>query len=165
MKIITAEWLRSKDACKEGTDWVTKRMMCGLPANEFAQKLYDGKRYDWMNWLFVRMFNKEQLKKYTCYAMDLWAEYVAEKYPNDTDSKPLIEKIQAAVRNPSEKNLEALNEARKNYRADRAYLAYLAYRAYLADLAYRADRAYRAYLAYRAKMQKKMVEFGLTLID
>jgi len=183
---ITTELLSRKNACEEGLNWVTSRGLIGLEAKEFAQKLFDAKKYEWMNWLFTKIFTKEQLKKYVCYAYDLWIEYVTEKYPHDEQSKPLLESMKALVINPSEKNYKIFSELRNNYRAyraDRAYRAYRAYLAYLADLAdlaylaylayrayraYRADRAYRAYLAdlaYRAKMQKKIVEYGISLLE
>lgn len=75
MKTITAEWLQNKNACEDGTEWVTKNKLIGLSPKEFAQKLYDGKKYDWMNWLFVKLFNKEQLIKYGAFALDQWIKY------------------------------------------------------------------------------------------
>ena len=174
---ITTELLEKNNACQSGMTWVTKHNMPGLEAKEFAQKLYDGKRYEWMNWLFTKIFTKSQLKKYICYAYDLWIEYITEKYPKDENSKPMLEAMKNLVNKPTDENYKIFNELYNKfraYRADRAYraylayladLAYLAYLAYLADRAYRADRADRAYLAYLAKMQKKMVEFGLTLLE
>ena len=153
---ITLELLEKHSACKDGKDWVTSRKLLGLPFREFAQKVLDGKKYDWMNWLYNALFTKEQLIKYICYAYDLLLEYITEKYPKDTDSKPLLESMKALVQNPTKENYEAFNKL---------YLADLADRADLADLADRAYRAYRADRAYRAKIQLKLVEYGLTLID
>ena len=167
---ITTELLKKFSACQEGFKWVTRNKLIDLESFEFVSKLIASKKYEWANWLYCKIFTKEQFRKYICFAYDKWIEYIGIKYPKDTNSKPLFESMKALVNDPNDNNYKAFNDLRINYRAradradradlaDRAYLADLAYRAYLADLA---DLAYRADLA---KMQKEIVEFGLTLLE
>jgi len=82
---ISKEWLEEKNACQEGMKFVEEKKLIGLEGAEFVRKLMDYEKYEYANWIIVRIMDREQRVKYANFSADLakkWAEsaaYCAER--------------------------------------------------------------------------------------
>ena len=78
---ISKEWLEEKNACQEGMKFVEEKKLIGLEGVEFIRKLMDYEKYEYANWLIVRIMDREQCVKYANFSADLakkWAERAAD---------------------------------------------------------------------------------------
>ena len=60
---LTADLLKKHQACNAGYKWVLNNNLIGLKAFDFVSKLISSKKYDWANWLYCKIFTKEQLQE------------------------------------------------------------------------------------------------------
>ena len=175
---VTKEFLQKHDACQSGMDWVTKNNLIGLHGIDFVNKLMESDKYDWANWLIVRMMNKKQKVQYAIFAAEQVLYIFEKKYPSDLRPRKAIEAAKEYLKNPSKKTKAAATyAAAAAYAAHAAHAAYAAaYAAYAAanaaHAAYAAADAYAAAAdAYAAdayvaekQMQITILNYGLTLI-
>ena len=148
---ITKEFLTSHNACKSGRDWVTKNKLIGLGDIDFLNKLMEGDKFQWANWLIVRLMDKTQRAKYAIFAAEQVLHIFEKKYPDDLRPRKAIEAAKEHLNNPCEKTKKAAAAA--------AYAA--AYAAAAVDAAADADDA--AY-AVRKEMQTRIINYGIELI-
>ena len=74
---ISKEWLKEKNSCQEGMEFVEEKKLIGLEGVEFIRKLMEYEQYEYANWLIVRIMDREQCVKYANFSADLakkWAE-------------------------------------------------------------------------------------------
>ena len=82
---ITKKWLKSRNDCQAGMKFVEEKKLIGLEGVEFIRKLMEYEKYEYANWLIVRIMDREQCVKYANFSADLakkWAEsaaYCAER--------------------------------------------------------------------------------------
>ena len=137
---VTKEFLREKRACAAGYRWFCENCL-DLVDFEAQIKHLKQHRFDWANWLLVRLMSLEQKRKYAIFAAEKVLHIFEAKYPDDERPRKAIEAAAIVVENNTKENRSKADAA-----ADDAYTAY-------ADddstYAY-ADDAYTAYAAAAA---------------
>ena len=173
MKKITNAFLTKHKACQSVVRFAAENKIIGLPADQFISKLMDISRFDWANWLIVRLMNKKQKVMYAVFAAEQVINIFEKKYPNDDRPRKAIIAAKNYLKTPNSKTKKAAaaaaaatDDAYAYADADAAAAAYAAaYAAADAYAAYAADAA--AYAAYAAAyaLRKKIINYGLTLIN
>ena len=74
---ITKEFLKEKNACQEGVEFVEEHGLIGLEGVEFVRKLMEYEQYGYANWLIVRIMDRKQCVKYAQFAADSAKKYAA----------------------------------------------------------------------------------------
>ena len=139
MKKVDLKLLKKLNACNDAIV-AFKNHQPDNNAEAVIEKAMELCRFDWANWLLVRLMSKKQKVQYAIYAAELVLHYFEEKYPKDGRPRKAIEAAKAYVKRQSKKN--------KN--ADATYATYAAYAAAdaaAADADADADAAYAAYAA------------------
>ena len=137
---VTKEFLREKHACATGYRWFCENC---LELGDFEEQIKQLKqhRYDWTNWLLVRLMSLEQKRKYAIFAAQQVLDIFEAKYPDDERPRKAIEAAAIVVENNTKENRSAAAAA--------ASAAYTAYADDDSTYAY-ADAAYTAYAAAAA---------------
>lgn len=156
MVFITKEWLEENEACIAGKNWVLKNAP-NMEGVELVKRVAKYK-WDWANWLIVRLMDRKQCVAYVRYAAEQVFHIYEDKYPNNRRLELAIE----IARKVSE------NDVAKNRDDDAAYAAaddavYAVYSDY-AD-AVVADAAAEAAAEARKEMQSKILTYGLELLE
>ncbi len=131
-------------------------------------------RFDWTNWLIVRLMNRKQKIEYSIFAVESVINLYEKKHPDDKRPRTAIEAVKKVLKRDSKKN-RAAAAAAAAAAADAAYAAddaAAAAAAAAADAAYAAaDAAYAAYAAAaaadaaaRKKLQKKIINNGIKIL-
>jgi hypothetical protein len=187
---IAEEWLREKNACKDGIRWFLNQKETD-PAKIIKQFVKKEEHLDWANWLIVRIMSYKQYVSYAVYAAEQVLHIFEDKFPDDRPRRA-IKAAKKCVEDPSEENrkiaLDAADAA--NSAANAAYNAFASSAAYAAHDAVFAAR-FAAYAAARSdfdaagadyaadaagfafnadadacrKMQIKIFRYGLVLLD
>ena len=147
MKAITKEFLEKHNACSSGMSWVTENKLIGLAPKEFIDTLMSNDKFDWANWLIVRLMNKKQKVQYAIFAAEQVLYIFEKKYPGDLRPRKAIEAAKEYLTHPFIKTKRAAYATAAADAVDAAYAA--------ADAAYAVtdavDAAYAAaYAAYAA---------------
>lgn len=184
---ITLKSLRKLSPCEAGYKWCHKNFKKGKNnLAEVLRALQNDGRNDWANWLIVRHMTHDQKVMYAIFAAEQVIGIYEKKYPEDNRPRKAIE---AAKEYLKLKTAYAADAARAAARAaasaaaaaygaadDAAYAAAraadnAASAAYAAAdgaayaAAYAADNAAYAASAARAEMQKRILEYGISLIE
>ncbi len=166
-KTVTFEILKTFNPCVDALEWAEKtyKPTANVKSEVLIKDLMSKKRYEWANWLIVRLMDKPQYVAYAIYAAEQVIDIYEKKYPNDVRPRKAIEAAKEYLKNPSEENkCAAANAARAAARAaaNAAYAAADAAAYAAADAA--ADAAYAAADAARKKLQIKILKYGLKLM-
>ena len=86
---ITAEWLKEKKACQNGYEWFCNQKESDH--QKIVQKLMEGEKYMWANWLVTKLMAKTQLVKYAVFSAEQVLDIYEIKYPNDTRPRNAIQ--------------------------------------------------------------------------
>ena len=177
MKKVTKEFLKEKNACRDGYEWWIKNCE-ELETVDQIKKLADY-RFAWANWLIVRVMDYKLYVSYAVFAAEQVIDIYEKKHPEDKRPRKAIEAAKKCIKDPSEKNkraaVAAADAAAYAYADVAAYAAYAtAYADAAADAAayaYAADAAYTAAVAYaadayaaRKELQEKIINYGLELL-
>ena len=169
---ITIEQLNELDACKEGVDWFQTQNETDHEA--IILKLMADNKFNWANWLIVRLMTHKQKVQYAVFAAEQVIDIFERKYPQDKRPRAAIDAARACIENPNKGNRRAYAAATAAYAAATAAYAdadatayaaaYAAYAAYAA-----ADAATAAYAAAyaadaRGELRAKIINFGLELL-
>ena len=102
MKKLTVEWLQNNDACKSGIDWFA----CQTETDPGAviNKLMAEDKFDWANWLTVRLMEYKQYVSYAVFAAEQVIDIYERKYPDDKRPRQAIDAAKIYINNPSEEN-------------------------------------------------------------
>ena len=113
---ITKEWLKEKNACKDGYEWSLKVFAAGeaVPVAKFVRALVDDDKDDWANWILERVFTKEQSVAYAIYAAELVIENYEKKYPGDDRPRKAIETARAVLKHDTEETRSAAKSASRS---------------------------------------------------
>jgi len=146
---ITLKSLRKLSPCEPGYEWCRKNFKKGKNnLAEVLRALQNDGHNNWANWLIVRHMTHEQKIMYAIFAAEQVINIYEKKYP--TDDRP-------------RKAIEAAKEYLRLKTAAAAAAAYAA--AHVAAAAAYATHA-AAYAAYAAaEMQKRIIEYGISLIE
>jgi hypothetical protein len=140
---LTLKWLNEQGACKDGVQW-WKEHKTNDPIKAI-KGLMNGNRFDYANWLIVRLMTHEQQIKYAIFAAEQVIGIYEKQYSKDDRPRKAIEAAKEYLTHPDKKHKAAAYAAA--YAA--TYAAYAAYAA--ADAAtYAAAAATYAYAAAAA---------------
>ena len=103
--IITKDWPFTHEACKDGREWVLKNHP-DLEAVELIKKLAEH-RFDWANWVLVRLLTDDQKFQYAIYAAEHVLDVFEKRYPNDNRPRKAIEAAKNYVENKSDATANA----------------------------------------------------------
>jgi hypothetical protein len=186
---ITRKWLEQHNACKDGKEWCLSHGE--LTIQELFPIFMKHEKYDWLNWLLVRLMDQRQRTMYAIFAAESVLHIFEKKYPNDQRPRRAIAAAQAYLKNPCEETKKAADAAytaarvaaytaaadayaaaraaytaayaaaRVDAAARAAYIA--AYTAARVD-AYAADAAYAAAADDKGKTYIKILTYGFELI-
>jgi len=187
---ITLGFLRNHHACAEAVEAWKERGCESDPIKVFGQAMAI-ERYEWANWVMVRILNRQQLVHYAVFAAELVLGLYETLYPNDDRPRKAIEAAKEYLKNPTYAVCPAAHAAADSA-ADAARAAYAAraahaaaYAAHAAAYAARAAdaaayavspaaadaadaAAYAAYAADAAhagrEVQERIIEYGITLL-
>ena len=155
---ITLDFLKEKQACQSGVDWCVENKLIDLDATDFLRGLAKGNKYQWANWLIVRVMTRQKYLAYSIFAAEQVLDIYEKKYPDNKKPREAIEAAKKVLENDTPENRKAAAAAAADaayaYSADAAYAA--AYAATYADAAYAA--------AARKEMQERILEYGLSLL-
>ena len=146
MNSVTKEFLKEKRACSDGFEWFCKNCL-GLPLETQIQKLSEH-RYNWANWLLVRLMTKQQKRQYAIFVTEHVIDIFKKIYPNDKRARKTIKVAKKVLEKDTYKNRAAAAVA-----ASVAYIAAVADSvayATAAAVAYSASATYATYAAYYA---------------
>jgi len=120
MKSISMKWVEDNHACQEAREWFKGELngKRSMPVSKLFSRLVEIDRFNWANWLVVRLMTHDQQIMYAIYAAEQVVGLYEDKYPEDTRPR---DAIQAA-----KTYLEDKTEANKDKAADAAYAAYAA---------------------------------------
>jgi hypothetical protein len=175
--IIDLQFLKDKDACKEGIVYFEKNIKEPIAARELIEKLLATKKrekMEWVSWLLCQLFNLPHYIQYAVFASEQVLPIFEAKYPSDKRPREAIEAAKKVALNDTEENRkiaaraayvanEAANAANEAANAANAaaYAANAA--AYAANaVAYAADYAAdyaAAYVAYAAEAAANAVAY------
>jgi len=155
MKKITLEFLESENACGSGVKNVTSWNLLNLPADKFLEELIKHDRFDYANWLIIRLFTTNKQKvQYACFAAKQVLTIFETKYKNDDRPRKAIEAVEEYLKKSSSKTKQAATYAA-------AYNAYAdAYNVCTAACAAHADAA-----AAHAEIKNKIIEYGIKILE
>ena len=154
---ITLEWLKERNACKEGVEYVIEKGLIGLSDVEFVEKLIKKGKLFWAEWLLLRVCSKRQAVSYAIFAAEQVLDLFENEYPGDGRPRAAIEAARKWLDGDMSSYAASASAARASAAraaaADAAaYAAYAAARAYAADTyaAYAARAASAAEAVYSA---------------
>ena len=167
IKTITVNWLNEIDACGDAVEaFKNQKETNPIKVVQGAMKI---DRFDWANWLIVRLMNRKQNLQYAIFAAESVIDIYEKKYPDDNQPRNAIEAAKKVLGRDSKKN-----------RIDAAAAAYAAACA-VADAAAAADvacaaaahaacaacaaYAAAAYAYARKKLQKKIINNGIKILS
>ena len=144
MKKVTKEFLKEKSACRDGYEWWLKN--CDGLDNVAQIKKLAEHRFDWANWLIVRMMEYKEYVSYAVFAAEQVIDIYEKKYPDDKRPRNAIEAAKKCIKDPSKANKAAAYAAA----ADAAYAA-----------AYDAAAAAADAADARESLQAKIIAYGI----
>ena len=144
VKEITLEWMKKVSACSEACEALE---LSGLSDPfEVLDRAIEIDRFDWANWMIVRLMNKKQRVQYAIFSAELVIGIFEKAVPEDDRPRKAIEAAKDYLEKPSEETKEATCDA-----ASSAYdAAYAALDAASSVYAAYASSVYAAYAAYAA---------------
>ena len=77
---ITKEFLKSKNACSSGMQFVEQKKMFELEHEEFINLLIASNYWNWANWLISRLMNYQQRVTYAVFAAEQVINIYNKKY-------------------------------------------------------------------------------------
>ena len=162
---ITSEFLKEKSACTDGYRYVAEKCWLGLESKPFIRNLMADKKYDWANWLIVRVMKRKQYLAYAIFAAEQVIGIHENQHPKDDRPRKAIEAAKAILKSNNAKTRDAAWAA-----GDAAWAAWAAGDAaraagYAARAAWAAGDAARAAWAAgdaaQEKMQITILNYGL----
>ena len=142
---ITKKWMKDHNACRDAVAAWEERGSENDPIKIIGLAM-DMNRFDWANWLIVRVITYKQYVSYAVFAAEQVIEIYEKKYPNDKRPRTAIEAAKKCIAAPTKKNKAA------------AYTAAAA----AADAAAAAAAAYDD--AARRAMQMKIIKYGIAML-
>ncbi len=130
-KTITVNWLNSINACFDAVEaFDNQKETDPIKVLKDTMKI---NRFDWANWLIVRLMNRKQKTEYSIFAAESAIKIYEKEYPKDKRPRNAIKAAKKVLKRDSKKNRDNADNAANAaaYAADAA--AYAANAAYAAD--------------------------------
>jgi len=90
------------NACADGYEWSVKTLKDKpMNAEEFIKLLVKDEKYQWANWVLVRIFDKTNNIKYAIYAAEQVIDIYEKEYPDDKRPRKAIKAAKEYLKNPS----------------------------------------------------------------
>lgn len=174
IKEITKEWLNEENACKDGIAW-----FCGQKETAsilVLEKLITEEKYDYANWLIVRVMEYHDYVSYAVYAAEQVRHIYEDYYPSDNRPRKAIDAAKICINNPSKENKKKAWEAAVAAVAAEAAgaagaaamaaarAARAAAGAVVGAAARAAEAAWAAREATKKDIQKKILSYGMALL-
>lgn len=116
-KIITVNWLNKINACSDAVEaFKNQKETNPIKVVQGAMKI---NRFDWANWLIVRLMNRKQKIQYAIFAAESVIDIYEKKYPEDKRPRNAIEAAKKVLKRDTKKN-----RAAAAYDAEAAFGAY-----------------------------------------
>ena len=164
MTSISMKWVEDNHACQEAREWFKGELngKRSMPVSKLFSRLVEIDRFNWANWLVVRLMTHDQQIMYAIYASEQVVGLYEDKYPEDTRPRDAIQAAKTCLEKPTKANkAKAADAATAAYAA--AYSAYSAYAAHAADSVAHAA-AYAAHAVASSEMRIQILNYGLGLI-
>ncbi|MFA5323312.1 MAG: putative immunity protein [Smithella sp.] len=179
----TLKWLKKHDACREAVaEWKKQgRESDPVKVINLAMAM---DRFDWANWLIVRVMEYNQYVAYAIFAAEQVIEIHEKRFPDDKRPREAIEAARECLKNPTKENKAAAYAAAYAAAAaasaapNAAYAAAFAASAapnaskaaaYAASAAPNASKAAAsaAFAASNAKqeMRQRIITYGIKLLE
>ena len=110
---ITKKWLKEKDACRDGYEWALK-VLDDKPMDviKFIHTLLDDDKWDWANWIIVRVMTRTQYLQYAIFSAEQVIDIYEKKYPKDDRPRKAIEAANKVLKEDTKENrINAANAA------------------------------------------------------
>ena len=134
-KTITVNWLNKIKACSDAVEaFKNQKETNSIKVVQGAMKI---NRFNWANFLIVRLMNRKQKIQYAIFASESVIDIYEKKYPGDNRPRNAIEAAKKVLKNDTKKNRAA---------------------------AYDAAAAAAAYDT-RKKLQKKIINNGIKILE
>ena len=141
---ITKKWLKEQGACSEGVDWF---MAFGKTDSvDVISGLLEAERFNWANWLIVRLLNRKDKIRYAIFAAEQVIFLFEKKCPKDKRPRNAIDAAKAVLKKDTKETRAAAMAA-----------------ALAAGDAAGAAAGAAAWAAAGDEMKEKIVRYGLEL--
>jgi len=163
---ITKKWLKEQGACSEGVDWF---MAFGKTDSvDVISGLLEAERFNWANWLIVRLLNRKDKIRYAIFAAEQVISLFEKKCPKDKRPRNAIDAAKAVLKKDTKETraaamAAALAAGDAAWAAAGAAAACAAYAAANTAALAAGDAAWAAGAAAGDEMKEKIVRYGLKL--
>lgn len=99
---ITTQWLRTHDACVEAI--VAYKGQTETDALTILRTLVGAEKFEWANWLVVRLMTYKQYVSYAVYAAEQCIGNYEQLFPADPNPRHAIEAAKKCINNPTKEN-------------------------------------------------------------
>jgi len=171
MKTITLKLLQKLNACDSAIKLAKKEGLKSHSGQDVINRCMELDRFDYANWLIVRLMSKMQKVQYAVFAAEQVIDIYEKRYPDDERPRKAIEAAKDYLKSPSKKTRAAA--AAYAACAGVVAAAYVAYATAALALSPAAGRvaAVVAVVAYASgdavagkELQIKIIEYGKNLI-
>ena len=110
---ITEQWLKKHDACSDGIKaFCAQKETDSTKILKLLIKSNEKEKLEWANWLIVKLFrNNKQRISYVIFVAKLVLNIFEEKYPGDLRPRKAIEAAEKYLKNPTQRNKNASDDA------------------------------------------------------
>ena len=138
---FTLEKAIELNACQSGIDWYKAN---GEPGTVEATALLalEHDHYDWVLWLLTHLFTIKQNRQCAIFAAEQVLSIFEKKYPDDKRPRQAIDAAKEVLKHDTKKNRAALSAALSA-----------------------ADSAARSAESARKEMEKRIINYGLSLLE
>ena len=162
MKLTVSKVIKM-DACRDALEW-GKTIWAGKSEDSVVvlKRLLSEKKYDWANWLIVRVMKRKRYLAYAIFAAEQAIGIYEAQYPDDKQPRQSIEAAKRVLKNDNKENRAAARAA--------ARAAWAAWDARAASAAARAAAwvaraaARDAGDAAKEEMQLRILNYGMGLL-
>ena len=173
MTKITIDVLKEYRACNEAVEMFGERTKGEVESIRLLRLLIKDKKYDWANWLIIRVMNHQQFLAYAIYAAEQVLDNFEKKFPNDNRPRLAIEAAKKVLKRDTKKNRSAAESAARSawsaWSAARsaesaAWSAWSAWSA--AEFAAEPDAGFATWFVARFadKIKIKILKYGIKLL-
>jgi hypothetical protein len=111
MAVVTVNFLKSISACHDAVEEFKSRTNGEVEAVKLLRLLIKDEKYQWANWLIVRVMSRPQYLAYAVFAAEQVLDIFEKKYPEDKRPRMAIEAAKKVVMDDTTANREAAGEA------------------------------------------------------
>ena len=144
---LDKKWIKKFNPCSEGVNWLDNQDE--RDGVKVLKKLIKENQLEWANWTIVTIMTRKQYLAYAIYAAEQVIDIYEKRYPEDKRPRLAIGAAKAVLKRDTRRNRELAAAAR----------------AAASAASYVASSASFAASAARAAMSKKILMFGIELLE